>query len=342
MKINFILNAMGVSGGVKAVFMFSRELKKLGHEVNVIYPLLPLRLSHKNPLQLVKEAGYLALNRWQPKDWYGDVNVIQVLALNDVPDADVSIATQWETAYYVHDYPKSKGCKFNLVQDYEDWYARSNEVTITYNNKSKNIVHSQWLKRVIERYGHVDAVIPHCPDHSQLYPDPVTRDPLFVRVLMCYRRETWKGMVAGVAAYRAVEKPNTKLIMFGLDDCCPFRPDEYYSNPRQDEIRRIYNQSDIFLFPSEREGWGMPPMEAMACGVPVISTAVGAVPEFITPGISGIIVQPKDIQGMTKALNVLIEDKTKRERMGHQGYEAMKKYRWKNSARMLENVLCKL
>ena len=345
MKINFILNAMGISGGVKAVFMFGNELKKLGHTVNVIYPQMPLRIGAKifHPVQLVKEAGYLTLNRWQPLEWYKDVNVIHVQSLlhnQEIPDADVTIATQWETAYYVNGYPKSKGEKYYLVQDFENWHENK-AVIETYKMGLKNIVHSKWLKHMVMGINaQVEAVIPHAPDHSQFYPEPTTREwDAPVRVLMCYRKEKWKGIAAGVEAYNQVKGTNTRIVMFGLLPSNDFKVDEYYQNPPQDQIRRIYNSCDIFLFTSEREGWGMPPMEAMACGVATISTNVGAVPEFITSGINGVIAN--DVGKMIIALELLIGNKHISERIGNAGHKTMNNYTWEKSAKMLEEVLCK-
>jgi len=347
MKINFILNAMGISGGVKAVFMFAQQLCKHQHEVNVIYPQMPLRIGAKllHPVQLVKEAGYLALNRWQPIEWYGwDVNVMQVQSLlhsKEIPDADITVATQWETAYYVKEYPKSKGEKFYLIQDLETWYGHVKEVVKTYHLGLYNIVHSDWLAyRLHCLNAPIKAVIPHAPDHNQFYPDATTKDRNApVRILMCYRKEKWKGIEEAVGAYNLV-KGNTHLVMFGLPnyDALPagWPIDEYYENSKQEDLRRIYNSCDIFVFPSEREGWGMPPMEAMACGLPVISRPVGAVTEFIIPGISGLLVTDKD--SMAKAMDALIKDPLRRERIGLAAYEAMKNYTWEKSSKMMEEL----
>jgi hypothetical protein len=350
MRINFILNAMGISGGVKAVFMFAQQLTKHQHEVNVIYPQMPLRIGEKllHPVQLAKEAGYLALNRWQPLEWYPlATDVIQVQSLlhsKEIPDADITVATQWETVYYVKEYPKSKGEKFYLIQDLETWYGHVKEVVKTYKLGLRNIVHSDWLSyRLRCLNAPIEAVIAHAPDHNQFYPEKVKVENKYpVRILMCYRKEKWKGIADAVDEYRKV-KGNTRLIMFGLPSFASLPADwpvdEYYENIKGDGLRRLYNSADIFVFPSEREGWGMPPMEAMACGVPVISKPVGAIPEFIVPGISGIIVTDKESMG--KAMAALANDQNRRERIGLAAYEAMKNYTWEKSGKMLEELFTK-
>jgi glycosyltransferase involved in cell wall biosynthesis len=341
-KINFILNAMSISGGVKAEFMLAHELKKHGHEINVIYPRFPRRIGAKlfRPIQLMKEVGYWTLDRWKPLEWYGDINVMKVPTLDSryIPDADICVAHSWEANYCVNKYPKSKGVKFYHIQDPEDWTPKDNAVRQRgYALGQYNIVTSQFVKRIVEKYGKVTAVLPHAPDHTIFYPEAVTRDGTSpIRVLMCYRKDKGKGIARGVKAYQKVIG-DKRLIMFGMNDYCDFPIDEYHAYPKDDHLRRIYNSCDIFLFPSEREGWGMPPMEAMACGVPVVSTSVGAVPEFITPGISGIIAN--DVESMTKAMLALMQNRNKRERIGLAAYEAMKQYTWQKSGKMLEKIL---
>lgn len=333
---------MGISGGVKDVFMFAHQLKLNGHEVNVIYPTLPMRVHKKlnQPRFLANEIAGLLLDRYHPIAWYKDVNVIKVLSLNNVPDADICVATYWETSYIMANYSKSKGEKFYLIQDYENWYTQDNDVIKTYRLGLHNIVHSQWLRKIVEQYGKIDAVIPHAPDHDQFYPEPKTREPNApIRVLMCYRPEKWKGLEQGKIAYDMAKDKlgvDMKLIMFGNQVTCKLKTDEYYFNPGYDQLRHIYNSCDIFVFTSEREGWGVPPMEAMACSVPVVTTNVGGVPEYTVPGITAIVVPPGDFDAISKGIETLVMDNQLRQNIATEGYNFMKKYTWQNSAKTLE------
>jgi glycosyltransferase involved in cell wall biosynthesis len=342
MKINFILNMMGISGGVKDVFMFAHQLKLKGHDVNVIYPVLPIRVISKlnKPRFLANEIVGLLLDRFRPTDWYKDVTVKKVLSINNVPDADICVATHWETSYIVANYPKSKGEKFYLIQDFENWYTKDNDVIQTYRLGLHNIVHSQWLRKIVEQYSKIDAVIPHAPDHDQFYPEPMTREPNApIRVLMSYRPEKWKWLEQGKAAYDRVKDKlgaNMRLIMFGNQVTCQLKVDEYYFNPAYDQLRNIYNSSDIFVFTSEREGWGVPPMEAMACSVPVVTTNVGGVPEYTIPGKTAIVIPPGDLDAIEKGIETLVLDSKLRQELGTEGYNYMKRFTWENSARELE------
>ena len=85
--------------------------------------------------------------------------------------------------------------------------------------------------------------------------------------------------------------PNIKLVLFGepernnelngLKDLGDF---EFHLYPVKNKLREIYNSLDIFVFSSCSEGFGNPPMEAMACGTAVVSTNVGAIPDYSLQG----------------------------------------------------------
>ena len=67
------------------------------------------------------------------------------------------------------------------------------------------------------------------------------------------------------------------------------------------------------------EGWGMSLLEAMACGKPVVATRIGAVPEVVDDGTTGILVEPGDVHALARALLVLLTDAALRRRMGEAG-----------------------
>jgi glycosyltransferase involved in cell wall biosynthesis len=89
-----------------------------------------------------------------------------------------------------------------------------------------------------------------------------------------------------------------------------------------------FQGSDIFVLPSHRESFGIVNVEAMASGLPVISTTTGAIPEVVRDGIEGIIVEPRNTAELTTALQMLIENPHLRRRMGQAGRQRAKRYDW--------------
>lgn len=81
-------------------------------------------------------------------------------------------------------------------------------------------------------------------------------------------------------------------------------------------IHKIYQEADILLFPAYREGFGLCVAEAMACGLPVISSNCSAIPELIIDGVGGFLLQPGNFHGLLEKLLLLIKEKSLRESMG--------------------------
>jgi glycosyltransferase involved in cell wall biosynthesis len=85
----------------------------------------------------------------------------------------------------------------------------------------------------------------------------------------------------------------------------------------KEEIIKVCKSSDIFSLPSFNEGLPMVILEAMAAGLPIVTTPVGAIPEMVIDGENGFIVKPGDYHALAEKINYLIENKEIRERYGH-------------------------
>jgi len=85
---------------------------------------------------------------------------------------------------------------------------------------------------------------------------------------------------------------------------------------RRDELVRLYQRSSIFVLPSHHEGMSTALLEAMACGLPVVSTAVGGAPEVVVDGENGLLVPPRDPKALAEALLTLLADDRLCQRLG--------------------------
>lgn len=104
-----------------------------------------------------------------------------------------------------------------------------------------------------------------------------------------------------------------------------------------EEFARYYAESTIAVIPSLYEGFGMPAGEAMACGVPVISTTGGALPEVV--GDAGMLVPPGDADALERAIVELLDDPGKREKLGRAGLQRVQNsFTWRHAAQKTVDV----
>lgn len=106
---------------------------------------------------------------------------------------------------------------------------------------------------------------------------------------------------------------------------------------------RIYRSTAIFILPSYFEALPMVLLEAMAYGIPVISTPVGGIPELIEDGVDGLLIQPGDTGTLTKTINRLLSDKDLCLKMSNAAYQKIKQgYTMKVSFQALHRIYAKL
>ena len=105
------------------------------------------------------------------------------------------------------------------------------------------------------------------------------------------------------------------------------------------EVAKKYAAAQIAVSPSIYEGFGLPAAEAMACGVPIVGTTAGALPEVIEDNVTGILVPPKNPQALANAIKALIDDPELRRKMGTAGVERVKqRFTWAKSAKATLDV----
>jgi glycosyltransferase involved in cell wall biosynthesis len=98
-------------------------------------------------------------------------------------------------------------------------------------------------------------------------------------------------------------------------------------------LRIFYDAAKIFVFPSLYEGFGLPPLEAMAHGTPVLTSNTSSVPEVV--GNAAVLVNAENVFEIMRAMLRVLLDKPLRERLKLRGYEQVKKFSWDESARQI-------
>ncbi len=102
-----------------------------------------------------------------------------------------------------------------------------------------------------------------------------------------------------------------------------------------EELAALYESSQVFVFPSLYEGFGLPPLEAMAKGVPVISSSASSMPEILKNG--AIYFDPNSEDSLLEAIVSVMENRSLRENIVSEGKKVAQSYKWSESARKFLN-----
>jgi glycosyltransferase involved in cell wall biosynthesis len=266
----------------------------------------------------------------------------------DVPDADIVIATWWETAEWVNALGASKGAKVYFVQHHEIFpYLPVERCHATYRMPLHKIVIAPWLKRVMrEQYG---------DDTVDLVPNSVERDLFFAPVRakqqvptvgLLYSETPFKGVDGAIKALQKVRGriPEMRILSFGVNPPTPVMPlpenTEFVTAPPQEQLRTLYSQCDVWLTASRSEGFNLPALEAMACRTPVVSTKVGWPLDAIKTGVNGVLVSVDDVDEIARAVEwVLQRDSADWQELSSNAYVTSTFGSWQQSARMFEQAL---
>jgi len=118
----------------------------------------------------------------------------------------------------------------------------------------------------------------------------------------------------------------------GIGDCVT-----YCGQIDTSELVRQYATATMAVVPSVYEGFGLPAAEAMSCGVPVISTTAGALPEVV--GDAGILVPPADTEALVEAISGLLHNRDRRRHLGQMGRRRVEQmFNWRNTAKRTAEV----
>ena len=101
-------------------------------------------------------------------------------------------------------------------------------------------------------------------------------------------------------------------------------------------LRTFYDEAKIFVFPSLYEGFGLPPLEAMAHGTPVVTSNVSSLPEVV--GNAAVLVHPENVFEIMRALHRVLLDQPLRDKMKERSYRQAAKFSWEKSVSRIMNV----
>lgn len=165
-------------------------------------------------------------------------------------------------------------------------------------------------------------------------------------------RKNIKGLIQAFSLVKSKLKEPFKLVILGKKgrSYYDYRDTAYELGLKDDvvftgyvpvdELPLFYNAAHIFCYPSFYEGFGLPPLEAMACGTPTIASNVTSIPEVL--GDDAVYIDPHDVHDISDKLLSLIEDHTLHLQMSFKGLKRSSMYSWKRTAVETIQVLTKI
>jgi glycosyltransferase involved in cell wall biosynthesis len=354
MKITFLTPADNLTGGTRVIATYARLLQQRGHAVQVVSnaPDVPtlrqrwqalrrgegLRTDAPAPAGHIAQSGvpHRVLERPRP------------ITAHDVPDADLVIATWWETAVWMHGLPAAKGRRVHLIQGHEVWTGGEVRARVhaALRLPNRKIAISSALAREIEaEVGDLRiGVVPNAVDLA-LFDAPLRCRSQPPTVGFIYARTPIKGSDLCARACELARRriPDLRVLAFGVDTPSADWPlpagAEFIHRPAQPLIPGLYAACDVWLFGSRLDSFGLPILEAMACRTPVVGVPIGAAPELLSAG-GGVLLPEASAEAMAEALVQVISGPAQRwDHLSAQAHERAHRYSWDDATNRLLSQL---
>ncbi len=301
-RLSFPLEGFTVSGGVRVITQIANRMARRGHAVRLIVPdyqsTPPFPLDSRVEIQVIPTRGTGLRRKLGYWLW---------LARHAAQHCDVCFATGGRTPFYLflsrflsHLFfsrlQRPRPVLAYLIQHYEVWShaeqtphpylirkALALLIRLGYRLPLRQVAVAHWIRRKIGSPR--CEVISNGVDVSVFQPDAAPRrNPKFV-VGFIERAASWKGYDTFLNALNTLpesERGHYKILLASLDAVAlPEGFETERCQPRSDAaMAEFYRRCDVFVLASVIEGCPLPPLEAMACGVPLITTDIGGVAEY--------------------------------------------------------------
>ncbi|MDP3485098.1 MAG: glycosyltransferase family 4 protein [Methanobacteriaceae archaeon] len=339
--------------------------------LNYVKPPWPIKLLSPILKVLLKRPAryYEALTLTQKLKLGFEPDLVKALSEN-TPECDINIATWFPTTFAV--YRSDKGVPVYLCQDFDELARERGHYFTQMFHESLylpfNIITiSGWLKKWIkENYNKDSDVIVNGIDHNVFYPrknifkasNPSRREENISsdssegpKIMSIFRGLSYKGDQDLIDALKIVAKEfkNVTLVAVGKKEVLEkllIKKDLNFdfitfSNASDDKMAELYSSSDIFAFPSHMEGFGLPPLEAMACETPVVTADCLGVRDYVKNGENAFMVPPKNPEVLAKAIINVLNDEEIQKKFKENGLKTASHHTWENAINSFESILIK-
>ncbi len=367
MHINYVVWFASGTGGFRVLAEIMNRLVDKGHKVTVTtHDRSPIRFELKAQMNYIdmlpgrikvgyrsRIARFLSRNRITQRYFQTNVDYFPWAQIEseiaNMPDCDINVAQCAFAAFSA--YRSDRGLPFHHMQHFEEIFFLGDKYLEKVVDEScylpvERIANSIWLSdKMKERYGYDLPIVNPAVNTEIFYPRPKEDSPGKKKVLCYGREEDWKGFPEALQAMKLVmkERENVEFLVYGrapVSHKDPEAPYTFLRNVSDDELARLYSTADVVLCPSWYESFPLPPLEAMACGAPVVTTRYGT-EDYAVHEKNSLVVTPRDVKAMAQSIMRLLKDKDLKERLGKKGIETAKGFTWEKAADKMEEIFKK-
>jgi len=210
------------------------------------------------------------------------------------------------------------------------------KITVTYNGVDHRLFHPQqdslFIEKVMRQYGIIKPYVYYLGTI-----EPRKNVDILVKAFV-YVNEKLGGNFQLVLTGKKGWKVDA--LMQDITKMAETRDLVYTGYVTDEEKAALYNGAELFVYPSQYEGFGIPVVEAMACGCPVITTNVSSLPEVA--GTAGILVPPGDLDALADGIIKILCDQDLRKRMSEASLIQAAEFTWQRTAAVTKSVYEKL
>lgn len=314
-RIIFVLQTTGASGGIKIVFEHANRLIDRGFNVEV-WSLDELQKT------------------WVCKAQHRNFENYQEMQDALSGEEAIKVATWWETAYPVWMSSVRKGIPVNFIQEVETWFypddpRAQNTVIASYRKEFRNMTTSIYNYEELKKIDVPAERIPCGIDTELFHPlDNVEReDDVLVALGRSFFQKNFKFTFN---AWKELGEKRPRMWLFGFEKEMEDWDEKitYYVSPSEEGVNELYNQGTAFVQTSRHEGFSLPPLEAMAAGIPTILTDSHGNRDYTQPDKNCIMVEQDNVPELVAAYKKLFGDKKLQAKLRANGLKTAQEYDW--------------
>lgn len=330
LEVVYVLEKIGLSGGIKNVIEQANRLYAAGVKVQIfalsgeekLFSLrVPIRQFHSYP-SMLKELA--TMNAIKIATWWKTLPI--VLSSCSPPHGGLGVPM-----YLVQDIEESY---YPLRQEVQE------QVLDTYRTPVRMLTIADWTtNQLLQRFSQHAANISIAVDLDLFKPNRTSDyDPY--RILACSRKsQHLKGFEVTRRAVQVITRyvPQASLVTFGMEQPSVYGlPKMHFPRPSDERVSYLYANCGVFVQTSHHEGFGLPILEAMACGAPVVTTKAEGNEEFCFNEHNCVLVDKGDSAGVMNGIIRIMKDRDFAEHLSRNAVQTAQQYNW---SRVLSNLL---